>query len=112
VFEHLRPQLARDPPHLIQRPANSLLRLVDLLAFSGPGSSNRIEVQEHTSQQLTNLVVQVTGDSNPLGFLGCEHAPAALLALILEPFEHLVEGAHHASHFVVAGDLEPLAGVQ
>ena len=63
-------------------------------------------------QHLADLVVQVAGDADPLGLLGGEHAPAALLALALEPVEHPVEGGDDAADLVVAVDLQALTGPQ
>ena len=55
----------------------------------GRGLDDRLELQQHPGQELADLVVQVAGDADPLGLLGGEHAPAALLALALEPVEHV-----------------------
>ena len=50
--------------------------------------------------------------ADPLGLLRGEHAPAALLALALEPVEHAVEGPDDAADLVVALDRQPLARPQ
>ena len=88
MLEHLRPQLAGDSPHLVERAADRLLGLVDLVAMRRAPLRRSSSVQQHAGQHLPDLVVQVAGDADPLGLLRGEHAPAALLALALEPVEH------------------------
>ena len=112
VLEHLRPQLARDPPHLVERAAHRLLGLVELVAMLGRGLGDRVQLQQHPGQHLADLVVQVAGDADPLGLLGGEHAPAALLPFALEPVEHAVESRDDATDLVVADHLEPLSRPQ
>ena len=61
-------------------------------------------MQQHPGQHLSDLVVQVAGDADPFGLLRGEHAPAALLALALEPVEHAVEGRDDAADLIVGCD--------
>ena len=56
--------------------------------------------------------MQVASDADPLRFLSGQYAPPALLALALEPVEHLVEGMDHAADLVIAGNGQALAGTQ
>src|SRR5438034_9511482 len=112
MLEHLGAELPRDPSYLVKRPANSSLRLLDLVATFGRTTGARVEVQEHASQQLADLVVQVARDSKPFRLLRCQHTPAAPLALALQPVEHLIEGPHHAADLIIAADLQPLAGAE
>jgi hypothetical protein len=76
------------------------------------GLGDRIELEQHSSQQLTDLVVQVAGDPDTFGLLRGEHAPGAPLALALETVEHVVEGAHYSADLIVAADPEALSGAQ
>ena len=91
VLEHLRPQLLRDPAHLLERLPDRLLRLVDVAACSASRLGERVELEQHAGQHLADLVVQAARDPQPLGLLRRERAPAALAPLALEPVEHLVE---------------------
>ena len=108
VLEHLRPQLARDPPHLVERAAHRLARLVERVAMLRRGVGDRVQLQQHPGQDLADLVVQVARDPDPLGLLGGEHTPAALLPFALEAVEHPVERRDHPADLVVADDLQPL----
>src|SRR5215203_3526319 len=83
VLEHLRAQFARDPADLVKSPSNRLFGVVDLVAMSGSAFSDRVEVQQHTGQYLADLVMEVAGDANALGFLRRQDAAAALLTLAL-----------------------------
>ena len=73
---------------------------------------DRVHVQQDTGQHLPYLVMKVASNSDAFSLLRCEDAPAALLALVLEPVEHLIEGSHDAADFVVASDLQTLAPSQ
>ena len=79
---------------------------------SGADFGDRVQLQQDAGQHLPDLVVEIAGDADPLGLLRGEHAPAALLALALEPVEHAVEGADDAADLVVAPDLQALPGPQ
>jgi len=48
--------------------------------------------EQHRGQALADLVVQLLGDSQPLGLLRLERAARALAPFVLEAFDHLVEG--------------------
>ena len=96
VLEQLRPQLLRDPPHLLERLPHRLLRLGDAAAAAlRIGVVERVELEQHAGQHLADLVVQPARDAQPLRLLRCERAAAAVAALALESVEHLVEGVDH-----------------
>ena len=69
-------------------------------------------MQQHPGQHLPDLVVQVAGDADPFRLLRGEHAPAALLALALEPVEHPVERPDDAADLIVTLHVDPLAAPQ
>ena len=69
-------------------------------------------MQQHAGQQLSDFVVQVAGDADSFGLLRGEHAPAALLALALEPVKHAIEGPDDAADLIVILDIESLAAAQ
>ena len=112
MLEHLGPQLARDATYLVERPADGLPRLVELLALRRCALGDRVELQECAGQKLADLVVQVTRDPDAFGLLGGQHAATALTALSLEPVEHAVEGGEDATDLVAAGDGQALTRPQ
>jgi hypothetical protein len=78
----------------------------------GRSLGDRIELQQHAGQKLTDLVVQVAGDPDTFGLLRGEHPPGASLPLALETVEHLVEGVHDSADLIVADDLQALSRSQ
>src|SRR5581483_1239234 len=90
LVEHLRPQLAADPPDLLERlPDRRLGLLAPRLAF---------ELEQDARQHLSDLVVEAARDPRALGLLRAQHAPRALAALRLEPAEHVVEDGDELPH--------------
>ena len=73
---------------------------------------DRVQLEEHTREQLADLVVQVAGDPDPLGLLRGEHPAAVLVPFALEPVEHLIEGRDDAADLVAAPDRKTLARPQ
>jgi hypothetical protein len=111
LLEHLRPQLARDPPHLLERAPHRDLGLLDLGAHLwGRVAGERIELQEHPRQDLAHLVVQPARDPQALALLRSERPAAALAPLVLEPLEHLVESTDELDDLDSAGLGQALAG--
>ena len=106
-----RPQLLRDPPHLLERLAHGLLRLGELAPLLGAGPRAR-RAGADAGQHLADLVVEAARDPQPLRLLRRERPPAALAPLDLEPLEHLVERAHELRDLGAAPLGNPLARSQ
>jgi hypothetical protein len=81
MLEHLGPELARDTPHFVERTANGVLGFIDIVARCRRSGRDRVELQEDSCQELSDLVVQVARNPDALRFLGGEDAAAALPAL-------------------------------
>ncbi len=109
VLEHLRSELARDAPHLLQRLPDRVLRLDELVAaVGGDRVGDGVQLEEDAREHLADLVVQAPSNSQPLCLLGGERAAPALVALGLQPVEHLVERVDDASDLVVPARRETL----
>src|SRR5204863_9437789 len=93
VVERLRPQLARDAAHVLERGTRGLLRLEQLGPELWVGvASAAAELEQHRGERLPHLVMKLLGDPQPLALLRGEHAAGGVPALVLEAREHLVEG--------------------
>ena len=112
MLEHFRAELTRDAADFIESSTDSRLCLVKVFAVVWCRLRNRVQLQQHSGQHLPDLVVQVASDPNSLGFLSRQYAPPTLLALALEPVEHLVEGMDHAPDLVIADHGQALARPQ
>ena len=92
VVERLRPQLDRDPANVLEAHPDLLLDLHDIVAQGlGDAVLQAGEHEQHGSQLLTHLVVELLRDPQALGLLPGQHPTGGLAALGLEPVEHLVE---------------------
>src|SRR5215475_6348480 len=92
MLEQLRPQLLRDPAHLVDAPPCRLLRLPEELAsFRRDLAGDLVEEEQYAREALADLVVQLRCDPFPFRLLRSEGPAAALTALGLEPVEHVVE---------------------
>jgi len=88
-----------------------LSRLRDpALPFLRGGRREGLELQQHSGQDLPDLVVEAAGDPPPLRLLGRERTAARLVPFRLQPFEHLIETLDELHHFRPAGLGQPLAG--
>ena len=112
MLEHLRAELTRNAADFVEGSADSRLCLFKVFAVLWCGVGNRVQLQQDPGQHLPDLVVQIASDPNSFGFLGGQYAAPALLALTLEPVEHLVEGMDYAADLVIARNSQPLAGAQ
>jgi hypothetical protein len=108
VLEHLRAQLARDPPHLLERLAHGARSLDGATLLGVTAAGERVELEQHSGQNLSDLVVQAPGDARPVPTPGAECLLAAHPALGLEPLQHLVEDAHELGDLGAAPLGEPL----
>ena len=104
MLEHLRAQLARDSPHLLERLADGRLRLV--------APALALELEQHAREHLADLVVQAARDSRALGLLRPQGARTALAPLRLQPVEHLVEDVNELTDLPSALLHEPLSRSQ
>ena len=103
VLEQFRPQLLRDPPHLLERATDGSLRLVDAPAPTcAVGGAERVELEQHAGQHLPDLVVEVARDPHSLRLLGRQRAAAALATLGFQAIEHLIERGDHLGHLGAA----------
>ena len=93
VVERLGPQFQGDAPHVLQAGAHRLLDVLDVAAQRVvEQAADAGEAEQHRSQLLADLVMQLQCDPQALGLLGREHTPGRLAALGLQAGEHLVEG--------------------
>jgi hypothetical protein len=93
IVERLRPQLARDAAHLVEAVADRVGDAGQLLLRELWIAVGRSFGQQHDrGESLPDLVVQLAGDSRPLGLLRGERRPRRLAPGGLEPVEHRVEG--------------------
>jgi hypothetical protein len=67
------------------------------------------ELKEDASHRLPDLVVEPSGNPQPLRLLGREGALPALDAFALKPIKHLVEGAHELPNLAWPGCRNPLS---
>ena len=113
VFEQFRPQLLRDPPHLLERAADGGLCLLNALTSTcAIGGGERVELEQDAGQYLADLVVEVARDPQSLRLLGCQCAAAALATLSLQSVEHLIEGGDRLGHLGAALLDQSLPGLQ
>ena len=74
------------------------------------GACERVELEQHTGEHLSDLVVETARDPQPLGLLRTQRPLAALPPLGLEPVEHLVERAYELCDLDAATLDESLPG--
>ena len=101
----------------MRRTSSRARRTVDFASsrssrWSGAAPAIESSCNSTPVKHLPDLVVQIASDPNSLRFLSRQHAPPALLALTLEPVEHLVERMDHAPDLVIARNAQTLAGTQ
>jgi hypothetical protein len=113
VLEGLGSQLSRDSPHFVETGSDGLLAFDKLVLerrrrFVG----DAFELKEDASHCLPNLVVEPSGDPQPLRLLCSEGPLPAFTALALKPVQHLVEGVHEIAHFSRARGGKPLPRTQ
>src|SRR5918999_958036 len=113
VLEHLRAELLRDPPDLVERAPYRLLCLSEhWTPFGGHLAGDALKEEQDTRQALSNLVVKLGGNSLPLCLLRGERAAPALASLRLQPPEHVVERAHQISDLPFTDRRQPPPGTK
>src|SRR4051795_1084224 len=104
LVERLGPKPPRDHPYLLRRLSRTLPQPDDVvtnLLRSAP--RQRLATEDQPGEELTDLVVQLSRDAPPLGFLRRQSATCAVAPLALEAVEHRIERFGHRDDLLVAG---------
>ena len=93
VLERLGAEVGRDASDVLEACARRVLRFAQFPAqVIRQALFEPAQLEEHRGQCLPDLVVQLLGDPQALGLVCGEHSARRLVALQLQPREHLVEG--------------------
>ncbi len=103
--QHTGAQPTGDTTDLVQTGPGGLLHLAQLLQQVGRGlTGHPLEFEQNGREGLTDLVVQLPGDTATLGLLGGQDPGAARGPLVLQPVEHGVEGRDQLGDLRLASD--------